>query len=82
MNEYPIVNAGYTIVEMVYTLKNSRREEGFALGMGPNGMWVTWAYAKDEVGRSGRGCFWGHYFTDERAAKADFHRRLADEFSN
>lgn len=81
MSNYPIVNAGYTIVEMVPTLETKKREEGFALGMGPKGMWVTWAYAKDDVGRSGPDFFWGHYFPGEREAKADFHRRLAEEFS-
>lgn len=81
MSDHPIMNAGYTIVEMVPTLETSKREEGFALGMGPNGMWVTWAYAKDYVARSGPDFFWGHYFPGEREAKADFHRRLAEEFS-
>lgn len=41
--------------------------------------YVTWEslrHPEDE----GADFFWGHYFDDERQARADYHRRLADHY--
>lgn len=72
-------NAGYTIQDMVRTSPWGKRNEGFALGMNDLGGWVTWCYVW--VPGKSPDFFWGHYYGDERTAKADFHRRLAEEFS-
>lgn len=74
-----MTNAGYTIMDMVRTSPNGKRDEGFALGRRDGSTWVTWCYVRDP-GKS-PDFFWGHYYDDERTAKADFYRRLAEEFS-
>ena len=72
-------NAGYTIQDMVRTSPNGKRDEGFALGRRDGSTWVTGCYVRNP-GKA-PDFFWGRYFPGEREAKADFYRRLAEEFS-
>ena len=39
------------------------------------GNWVTWECT------DGYDFYWGHYFTSEAAAKADYHKRLSEKYA-
>ena len=41
-------------------------------------MYVTWDSAIRGTGTVDY--FWGHYFTDEKKARADYHRRLLEQY--
>ena len=45
----------------------------------PTCEWVTWE--KSIMGNA-VSYYWGHYFADEAAANADYHRRLAEKYEN
>lgn len=74
-----LTNEGYTIRSMTRTSRKAAREEGVALACQGTNAWVTWGYTRQADGTPD--FFWGHYFSGEREAKADFYRRLAEEFS-
>lgn len=71
----PEINQGYKIVaaetyneEKQFRIVLARKETQF----GTN--WVTWESKCDSSGLIDY--FWGHYHDNEKAARADYHRRL------
>ena len=68
------MNAGYEIIAKEKTFSDP--EEGYVLGYNEKKKeYVTWAYTK----RPGEetSYYWGHYIIDERAARKDYHERIA-----
>lgn len=68
-------NAGFEIASMEYA-PYGEGVEGVALGVkeGSFGLeYVTWQFARHPS--EDYSFFWGHYFTDERAARIDYHKR-------
>lgn len=75
-------NAGYVILksEQYFHSDDWDVQKFIVLGYRatvPVGEWVTWE--KSIMGGE-ISYYWGHYFADERAAEADYHRRLADKY--
>jgi len=66
-----MVVAGYEItLKEMYSPNNS-----ILFGVHSNGsQFATWDY------NPWAGAFWGHYFFSEEEAKADYHKRLAEEY--
>ena len=80
--EQPEMNQGYKIIAAeTYATDNMGNQHRIVLGFmetqyGP--AYVTW---ESGIGADGRpDYFWGHYFGDEKAARADYHRRLLSYF--
>lgn len=75
-------NAGYVILKSErYEHSNDFSvEKSIVLGYkSGKGEWVTWEKRGDGAAAS---YYWGHYFADERAAEADYHRRLAEKYED
>lgn len=72
-------NQGHEIIAAeVYAVDNYGRQARIVLAhkdtqYGP--AYVTWESTISADGSS-RDYFWGHYFSNEREARADYHRRL------
>ena len=65
-------NAGYTIKERFVV-----GDIGIAMGFSETAPspYVTWNYRKDAPTHF----FWGHYFSNEAKAMADYEKRIDDE---
>lgn len=78
-------NEGYEIIAAEsYRIDNTDKHSRIVLGRmmtthGP--MFVTWESIQypTETGVS-RDYFWGHYFSNGKAAYADYHRRLLEKY--
>ena len=64
-------NQGYVIQQSVL-FDNGR---GFALGEHPRAGFVTWQFTENQGHRD---YYWGHYHSDESAAKKDYAERTDD----
>lgn len=78
-------NANYNIEEIEDTYyEDSFVSHGIALAHNPkSNMWCTWAYRHDmrEKDTERRwSFFWGHYYDREKDARADYHKRLMEEY--
>jgi len=77
-------NAGYIIIETeCYNTQGGGVQEcivmGVARGKAPgSALYVTWEALRHPEGHWDY--FWGHYFTDERTAREDYHRRLFNHY--
>ena len=76
-------NEGYEIIAAETYRTNLRIKRRIVLGrketkFGPR--FVTWESAIGHASSAGVDYFWGHYFDNERAARADYHRRLFEEY--
>lgn len=77
-------NAGYTIRQTeCYHTRAGGVEEHVVLGKAPGKapgleLYVTWEALRHPEGHWDY--FWGHYFTDEGAAREDYHRRLFNHY--
>ena len=74
-------NQGYEIIAAETYLTDPVGESRIVLGfretqLGP--AYVTWESGVNVAGR--RDYFWGHYFGNEREARADYHRRLLSHY--
>ena len=79
-------NEGYTIiVSETYTASRSGQMSRIVLGVKETSlgkMFVTWESTAWLLsnGSEKSDYYWGHYFDDERKARADFHRRLLEKY--
>lgn len=79
MKEY---NQDYEIIAAeTYAVSDAGLQARIVLGFketkfGP--AYVTWDGGEDAYAR--RDYFWGHYFGNEREARADYHRRLLSHY--
>ena len=79
-------NEGYTIiVSETYTASRSGQMSRIVLGVKDTSfgrMFVTWESTAWLLsnGSEKADYYWGHYFDDERKARADFHRRLLEKY--
>lgn len=76
-------NEGYEIIAAETYRTNLRIKRRIVLGrketrFGPR--FVTWESSTGHVASDGVDYFWGHYFDNERAARADYHRRLLEQY--
>lgn len=76
-------NEGYEIIAAETYRTNLRVKRRIVLGrketkFGPR--FVTWESSTGHASRDGVDYFWGHYFDNERAARADYHRRLLEQY--
>ena len=77
-------NAGYVILKSEQYFHSDAWDVQKFIVLGyraavPVGEWVTWE--KSIMGNA-VSYYWGHYFADEHAAEADYHRRLAEKYEN
>ena len=79
-------NEGYTIiVSETYTASRSGQMSRIVLGVKDTSfgkMFVTWESTAWPLsnGNEKSDYYWGHYFDDERKARADYHRRLVEKY--
>lgn len=78
-------NQGYKIVAAeAYQTDSDGRVHRIVLGQlesSVGALWVTWDSVFDNAtGIKGADYFWGHYFDREKAARADYHRRLVEKY--
>lgn len=75
-------NQGYAIIAAeTYMTANTGKQYRVVLGRMETrhgAMFVTWDSTTG--GTDFVDYFWGHYFYDEKAARADYHRRLAEHY--
>lgn len=76
-------NEGYEIIAAETYRTTLRVKRRIVLGrretkFGPR--FVTWESATGHAPSAGVDYFWGHYFDNERAARADYHRRLLEQY--
>lgn len=65
--------SSYTVIQYEQYKKTDNRADYVVLAK--NGlMWVTWECT------NGNDFYWGHYYQHEKDARADYHRRLAEEY--
>lgn len=80
------VNEGYKITASeTYTASRSGQESRIVLAEKETSlgkMFVTWESTAWPLsnGSEKADYYWGHYFDDEREARADFHRRLLEKY--
>lgn len=76
-------NQGYEIiVAETYNVLSNDKEERVVLGrmIGKSStMYVTWESTRHPA-EGEIDYYWGHYFDDERKARADYHRRLIEKY--
>ena len=79
-------NEGYKItVSETYTASRSGQMSRIVLGVKDTSfgkMFVTWESTAWLLsnGSEKADYYWGHYFDDERKARADYHRRLVEKY--
>ena len=79
-------NEGYEIIAAeVYSTSRLGQQERIVLGRNETRcgtMFVTWDSTGWPLKDGGvkYDYFWGHYFDDERKARADYHRRLIEKY--
>ena len=79
-------NEGYKITASeTYTASRSGQESRIVLAEKETSlgkMFVTWESTAWPLSNGGEKAdyYWGHYFDDERKARADFHRRLLEKY--
>jgi len=84
MNEF---NQGYEIIAAeTYQITEKGRECRIVLGRMETkygAMFVTWESTTGAIGGDGYAdYFWGHYLDNEKAARADYHRRLLEKYES
>lgn len=87
MNEINERNAGYEIIAAeTYTESRLGQQDRVVLGRNKTSlgtMYVTWESTIWPLPNDNTKIdyYWGHYFDDERKARADYHARLAEKYA-
>ena len=82
----PEINEGYEIIAAeTYSTSRLGQESRIVLGRMETkhgAMFVTWESTRWPLSYGGTKSdyFWGHYFDDERKARADYHKRLLEKY--
>lgn len=82
----PEINEGYEIIAAeTYSISRLGQESRIVLGRMETkhgAMFVTWESTRWPLSYGGTKSdyFWGHYFDDERKARADYHKRLLERY--
>lgn len=78
------VNEGYEIIAAeTYRIIVPGTEHRIVLGRIETefgARFVTWESTTGHIAHDGTDYFWGHYFDNEKAAYADYHRRLLEHY--